>query len=75
MNTVGNYMLLAGDCLAQAKLLHQNKHYRGVCVNAYYAYFDAIRALLATKGVVTKSHSAVRGLFSEYFVKHGPFTK
>ena len=75
MSTVGSYMLLAEDCLAQAKLLYENKFYRGACGKAYYAYFDAIRALLMSKAITTQSHSSVRGLFSLHFVKNGPFTK
>ena len=75
MREVDNYMLLAEDSLAQAKLLLANEFYRGASSPAYYAYFDAVRALLATKGIVTKSHSAARGLFSSNFVKDGPFVK
>lgn len=75
MSTVGGYMILAEDCLAQAKLLYENEFYRGACGKAYYAYFDAVRALLMSKGITTQSHSAVRGLFSLHFVKDGPFTK
>ena len=75
MSTAGSYMLLAEDCLAQAKLLYENGFYRGVCSKAYYAYFDAVRALLMSKGITTQSHSSVRGVFSLHFVKDGPFTK
>jgi len=75
MREVDNYMLLAEDSLAQATLLLDNKFYRGASGMAYYAYFDAVRALLATNGIITKSHSAARGLFSNNFVKDGPFVK
>jgi uncharacterized protein (UPF0332 family) len=75
MSTAGSYMLLAEDCLAQAKLLYENKFYRGACGKAYYAYFDAVRALLMSKEITTQSHSSVRSLFSLHFVKNGPFTK
>jgi uncharacterized protein (UPF0332 family) len=75
MSTVGSYMLLAEDCLAQAKLLYDNEFYRGACGKAYYAYFDAVRALLMSKEITTQSHSSVRGLFSLHFIKDGPFTK
>lgn len=68
-------MLIAEDCLQDAVILHQSEQYRGACGRAYYAYFDAIRALLATKDITTKSHAAARGLFSANFVKEGPFTK
>ncbi|QHV97024.1 HEPN domain-containing protein [Spirosoma endbachense] len=69
MSTVGNYMLIAEDCLQEAIILYQNGKFRGACGRAYYAYFDAIRALLATKRITTKSHAAVRGLFSANFIK------
>lgn len=75
MTTADNYMVLAEECIREARLLHQNGLYRGACGRCYYAYFDAVRALLATKGILTKSHSAARGLFSEHFIKNGPFTK
>ena len=75
MSTIGNYMLIAEDCLQEAIILYQNEKYRGACGRAYYAYFDAIRAVLATKAIITKSHSAVRGLFSAHFIKEGPFDK
>lgn len=58
MSTVGSYMLLAEDCLAQAKLLYDNEFYRGACGKAYYAYFDAVRALLMSKEITTQSFSA-----------------
>ena len=73
MSTVGHYILIAEDCLEEAIILYQNEKFRGACGRAYYAYFDAVRALLATKGIITKSHAAARGLFSAHFVKEGPF--
>ncbi|MCK8492564.1 HEPN domain-containing protein [Spirosoma sp. RP8] len=75
MSTVDNYMLIAEDCLEDARLLHRYGKYRGACGRTYYAYFNAIRALLATKEITTKSHAAARGLFSAHFVKEGPFAK
>jgi len=73
MSTVGHYILIAEDCLEEAVILYQNEKFRGACGRAYY--FDAVRALLATKGIITKSHAAARGLFSAHFVKEGPFVK
>ena len=68
-------MLLAEQCLKDARSLCEDGSYRSAAGRAYYAYFDAIRALLASKDVSTKSHSAIRMLFGEHFVKDGPFTK
>ena len=75
MSTTETYMALAEECLQEARILCQNNLFRGSCGRSYYAYFDAVRALLASKNIVTKSHSAARGLFSEHFIKEGPFTK
>ena len=75
MSTADTYMALAEECLREAKILCENNLFRGSCGRSYYAYFDAVRALLASKGIVTKSHLAARGLFSEHFIKGGPFTK
>lgn len=67
--------LLAEQCLKDARSLFEGSSYRSAAGRAYYAYFDAIRALLASKGVSTKSHSAIRMLFGEHFIKNGLFTK
>ena len=71
---VDAYMAMAEECLQEARLLFNSKLYRGAAGRAYYAYFDAVRALLATKSIATKSHSAARNLFGDNFVKEGPFT-
>ncbi|RIV22656.1 HEPN domain-containing protein [Fibrisoma montanum] len=70
---VANYMSMAGDCLSDARMLLEKGSYRNAVGRAYYAYFDAVRALLASKSMAIKSHSAARSLFSQHFVKDGPF--
>lgn len=67
--TVNAYMAMAEECLREAHLLFNSKFYRGAAGRAYYAYFDAVRALLATKFIATKSHSDARNLFGDNFVK------
>jgi len=42
---------------------------------AYYAYFDAVRALLATRNIASKSHSSIKMLFGEHFVQTGIFER
>lgn len=69
------YMLLAGQCLRDARSLYDSGSYRSAAGRAYYAYFDAIRALLISEGVSTKSHSAIKMMFGEHFVKNGPFDR
>lgn len=70
---VNAYMAMAEECLEAARTLFEAGSYRNAAGRAYYAYFDAVRALLSSKGIAIKSHSAIRGLFSENFVKDGPF--
>jgi len=65
------YIQLAEDCLKAARILHEQGSHRQAVGRAYYAYFDAIRALLATKDIYTKTHAALRSLFGEYFIKLG----
>lgn len=68
-------MSRAYECLHQARILFNEDQYTGVCNRAYYAYFDAVRALLATLDIATRSHSAAHNLFSQYFVKENLFEK
>ncbi|MBC8156096.1 MAG: HEPN domain-containing protein [Bacteroidetes bacterium] len=64
----------AYDCLQEARARASLELYKGACSRAYYAYFDTVRALLATVDVETRSHSGAHNLFSQHFVKNGPFT-
>ena len=72
---VGHYMSRAYECLEQAQILFNEEQYTGVCNRAYYAYFDVVRALLATLDIATRSHSAAHNLFSQHFVKENLFDK
>src|SRR5919202_5833275 len=74
-SNVAPYVSLAYDCLRQAQILLSENEYTGVCNRAYYAYSDAVRALLATLDIATRSHSAVQNLFSLHFVKDDLFDK
>ncbi|QJD80275.1 HEPN domain-containing protein [Spirosoma rhododendri] len=67
-------MVMAEQCIDDANALFQLGSDRGALNRAYYGFFDAVRALLLTKAIFTKSHQATRSLFSEHFVKEGPFT-
>lgn len=73
--TVSNFMAIAEDSIVDAQVLFKNERYRACCGRSYYAYFDAVRALLVSKEIFTKSHSGVRSLFAQHFVKDGPFSK
>jgi len=72
---VHTYMLLAEECLRDARYLLQNGSYRSAAGRAYYAYFDAVRALLATRNIASKSHSSIKMLFGEHFVQTGIFER
>jgi uncharacterized protein (UPF0332 family) len=59
----------AFECLDEATILADKKHYNA-CVNRlYYACFYAVNALLASKGLSSAKHAGVRGLFNQHYVK------
>lgn len=45
--------------------------YSDAVSRAYYAVFQAARAVLATKGLDSRKHSGIIGLFNQQFVKTG----
>ncbi|MEZ0540190.1 HEPN domain-containing protein [Fibrella arboris] len=59
------------DC----QILVREDRYEAACNRTYYAFFDAIRALLASKQIGINSHSAAQSLFGLHFVKTGLFDK
>ncbi|GAB3022624.1 HEPN domain-containing protein [Spirosoma pulveris] len=68
---VNAYTLLAEACLRDSRYLLRNKSYRSAAGRAYYVYFDAVRALLASRNVSIKSHSAIKMLLGEHVVQSG----
>ena len=58
-----------------ARRLERDGDYDGACDRAYYAMFNAARALLEAHGALTpdqaKTHATVLRRFSEVFVKSG----
>ena len=59
----------AMECLEEASLLADKKHYN-TCVNRlYYACFYAVNALLVSKDLSSTKHAGVRALFNLHFVK------
>ncbi|MBO0931741.1 HEPN domain-containing protein [Fibrella aquatilis] len=67
------YLHKADECLIDCQILVREGRYEAACNRAYYAFFDAIRALLATKLISINSHSAAQSLFGLHFVKPGLF--
>ena len=45
--------------------------YEDAISRAYYSMMHAAKAVLATKGIAAKSHSAVQRLFSEHLIRSG----
>ncbi len=61
--------------LESAEILLKKKKYRDSISRSYYAVFDLVRALAATRGIVTKTHSGALRQFALYFVKTNVFKK
>lgn len=65
----------AKDRLLVAKDLFSLGHYMDTASKAYYAVFQAARAILATQELDSRKHSGVISLFNRYFVKTGILPK
>ena len=72
LKTVINYRRQkARETLADAQLLLENQRWRS-CVNRiYYALFYAVIALLLTRKLYASTHTGVKALFNQHFVKPG----
>ena len=60
---------IAEERIKSAGILLKEGLYRDSISRSYYALFEIIRALLATKGVITKTHSGLIRQFGQYFIK------
>jgi uncharacterized protein (UPF0332 family) len=60
---------IAKERIKSAELLLKERLYRDSISRSYYALFEVIRALLATKGVITKTHSGLIKQFGQYYIK------
>ena len=66
----------AREAAEEARLLFRAQLFRGACSRAYYAMFNAARAMLILRGYkaeAVKTHKSALRLFSLEFVKTGPF--
>ncbi|WP_319578336.1 HEPN domain-containing protein [uncultured Methanospirillum sp.] len=61
----------AYERLSVAEELHQNGHYEDAVSRSYYAMYYAAKALLSTKGMVTKTHRGLIAQISDQYVKSG----
>ncbi len=59
----------------EAKLLYEQGFYEGAISRAYYSMFYLAKAVLATKDLYRKKHSAVISAFAEKFTKQGIISK
>ncbi|MFQ5676296.1 MAG: HEPN domain-containing protein [bacterium] len=59
----------------EADLLYGEGLYHGAISRAYYSIFHLAQAVLATKNLSRRKHSAVISAFSEHFVKPGLISK
>ncbi|WP_181391554.1 HEPN domain-containing protein [Methanospirillum lacunae] len=61
----------AYERLSVAEELHQNGHYEDAVSRSYYAMYYAAKALLSTKGIITKTHRGLIAQISDQYVKSG----
>jgi len=72
MNDLSRFRIgRAFECIDEAAIMADKKHYNA-CVNRlYYACFYAVNALLASGDHSSVKHAGVRSLFNLHFVKTG----
>ena len=70
---VAAFMQKSYDCLKDAQILLEQQRYDGTVNRTYYAFFDAIRALLYTHDIFSKTHSGTHAKFRELFIKTAIF--
>jgi uncharacterized protein (UPF0332 family) len=77
MKKEGDLLLAkAHQAATSARVLLQAGDADGACNRAYYAMFDAARAVLMAGGHdIGKTHKGVLNAFSDRFVRNGPLPK
>lgn len=63
------------EALSDAKIMYENERYKNTLNRAYYAIFQAIRAVNALSGFDSSKHSGVIAYFNQNYVKDGVFSK
>jgi hypothetical protein len=61
----------AEEALKSAKILLEHGKFEDSISRAFYAMFNAARALLYSKGLEVRTHKGAISLFGEHFVKKG----
>lgn len=62
---------LADESLRSARLRLKEEFYRGAVSDSYYTVFYITKALLLSKGFISKTHTGTVRLFGENFIKTG----
>jgi len=57
--------------LSVAEELHKNGHYEDAVSRSYYALYYAAKALLSSKGIITKTHKGLITQISDHYVNNG----
>ncbi len=65
----------AEECLEEAKILNDTKHYNASVNRLYYSCFYAVTALLIKNDLSSSKHSGIRSLFNKNFVKNDKISK
>lgn len=66
-----NYKLeKADESLEEAKVLAASSHWNTVASRLYYAVFYSVNALLLDLDLIFKTHSGVKSLFHNHFIKN-----
>jgi len=68
---IDTYLTSAKERIAAAKILLKKKKLRDSISRSYYAFLDAARAALLTKGKTAKTHAGTLTLFNMEFGKTG----
>ncbi len=63
----------AKRCIRSAKVLADDKDYKGAANRSYYAIFHCMRSVLALEGKDFSKHSGVSAYFRKEYIKTGIF--
>lgn len=70
---INRLLAKANDCIESAELNLKEGFYDAAVNRSYYAVFDALTALLLSKGITVKSHSGAIQQFALHFIKENIF--
>lgn len=62
---------ISGKDLSAAKKSFDDENYKWATIQAYYAIFHAIRAMIYMAGIREESHAALKSAFKELYVDTG----